>query len=220
MGARRARSTFLMCLRSRTRRREAACVTPGYGKGCSGLAGTVIEQLAMETDDGGELLVVAVRPGKAARRRCGRCGARAPWYDRGPPRRRWRHLDFGTVRVMLQAEVPRVSCPDHGPTVIAVLWARHASRFTTVFEDTATWLAARAAASTVAQLLRVTWRATVGIVERAIAEAGGATDRLAGLRRIGIDEVAYRKGQRYITSWSTTTPDVWCGRARAGTRPP
>lgn len=181
-----------------------------------GLARTVIEWIDIEVDETGELLVVAVRPRKGARRRCGRCGARSPWYDRGPPRRRWRHLDFGTVRVVLEAEVPRVSCAEHGPTVIAVPWARHASRFTTAFEDTVAWLSARAAASTVAQLLRVTWRAVTGIVERVIAEAAGRTDRLAGLRRIGIDEVAYRKGQRYLTVVVDHDSGrlVWAGKGR------
>ena len=117
---------------------------------------------------------------------------------------------------MLEAEVPRVSCPRHGPTVVAVPWARHASRFTTGFEDTAAWLTARAAASTVAQLMRVTWRATVGIVERVVAEAAGRTDRLAGLRRIGIDEVAYRRGQRYLTVVvdHDTGRLVWAGKGR------
>jgi len=37
------------------------------------------------------------------------------------------------------------------------------------------------------------------IVTRVVAEAAGRTDRLAGLRRIGIDEIAYRKGHRYLT---------------------
>ena len=181
-----------------------------------GLERTVIEQLVMVADEAGELLVVAVRPRKGARRRCGRCGARSPWYDRGPGRRRWRHLDFGTVRVVLEAAVPRVNCHEHGPTVVAVPWARHASRFTVAFEDTAAWLAARAAASTVSQLLRTSWRAVTGIVARVIAEAAARVDRLDGLRRIGIDEVAYRKGQRYLTVVvdHDTGRLVWAGAGR------
>ncbi len=31
------------------------------------------------------------------------------------------------------------------------------------------------------------------------AEAGRAVDLLAGLERIGIDEISHRKGQRYLT---------------------
>ncbi|MEU5942343.1 hypothetical protein ABZ807_24900 [Micromonospora sp. NPDC047548] len=41
----------------------------------------------------------------------------------------------------------------------------------------------------------------IGIVNRVVDEALAGTGRLAGLTRIGIDEVAYRKGQRYLT-WS------------------
>jgi transposase len=120
------------------------------------------------------------------------------------------------VRVVLEAEVPRVNCREHGPTVVAVPWAGHASRFTVAFEDTAAWLAARAAASTVSQLLRTSWRAVTGIVQRVVAEAAGRVDRLDGLRRIGIDEVAYRKGQRYLTVVvdHDTGRLVWAGAGR------
>ncbi len=48
-------------------------------------------------------------------------------------------------------------------------------------------------------LLRVTWRAVSAIVVRVVTEAAGRRDRLAGLRRIGIDEISYKKGQRYLT---------------------
>jgi transposase len=41
--------------------------------------------------------------------------------------------------------------------------------------------------------------AVTGIVAQVVSEASGQHDRLDGLRRIGIDEVAYRKGQRYLT---------------------
>jgi transposase len=164
-----------------------------------GLERAVVEGVWLEEDVDGEVLVIAGRPRKGAARRCGRCQARAPWYDRGWGRRRWRHLDFGTLRVVIEADVPRVNCGVHGPTVIAVPWARHGARFTAAFEDTAAWLAARTSASAVVALLRIAWRSVVGIVARVVDAALAGTDRLAGLRRIGIDEVAYRKGQRYLT---------------------
>lgn len=164
-----------------------------------GVPQVVIESLTIEDADDGEVVVVGVRAGKGAARRCGRCGRRAPWYDQGWGRRRWRHLDFGTTRVVLEATAARVRCPEHGPTVTQTPWARHGSRFTTAFEDTCAWLTARSAASTVAHLLRISWRAVTGIAARVVAEADGRADRLDGLRRIGIDEVAYRKRQRFLT---------------------
>lgn len=51
-----------------------------------------------------------------------------------------------------------MSCPVHGVIVAAVPWARHDSRFTSAFEDTAAWLACHAALSVLAVLLRITWR--------------------------------------------------------------
>jgi transposase len=166
--------------------------------------------------DGGEELVIGVRLRRRAARRCGRCGRRAGRYDKGGPRRRWRHLDFAAVRVFVEAAVPRVNCPEHGPTTMALPWARHASRFTTAFEDTAAWLTARAPASAVAQYLRTTWRSVTGIVERVVAEAAGTRDQLDGLRRIGIDEVSYRKGHRYLVVVvdHDTGRLVWAGQGR------
>jgi transposase len=52
--------------------------------------------------------------------------------------------------------------------------------------------------SVLAVLLRITWRSVAAIVVRVVAEAAGRRDRLDGLRRVGIDEIAYRKGQRYL----------------------
>lgn len=58
--------------------------------------------------------------------------------------------------------------------------------------------AAHAALSVLSALLRITWRSVAATVVRVVAEAAGRTDRLAGLRRIGIDEISYRKGRRYL----------------------
>ena len=83
-----------------------------------------------------------------------------------------------------------MSCPEHGVVVAAVPWARPGSRFTAAFEDSVAWLVCHATLSVVAILLRVAWRSVSDIVGRVVAERAGQVDRLAGLRRIGIDEIS------------------------------
>lgn len=145
------------------------------------------------------LLLVSVRPSARARNRCPRCGRRCPGYDTPAEPRRWRHLDMGQSRCYLQGFAPRVHCPEHGVVVAAVPWARHNARMTTVFEDTGAWLAARMTLSSVAVFLQITWAAIAAIIARIAVTAQGSDSRLDGLRRIGIDEIAYRKGHRYLT---------------------
>lgn len=158
---------------------------------------------AVEFDPGAEEIVATVRPRRNARNRCGVCGRRAPGYDRGRSvtggPRRWRGLDLGTIRVYLEAPMVRVRCSEHGVVAVAVPWARHGSWFTRDFEDTIGWLATTTSKTAVTKLMRVGWRAVGGIVARIQAEVDTQVDRLAGLRRIGIDEISYKRGHKYLT---------------------
>lgn len=165
---------------------------------------TVIEEIEFEEfeehDAEGDILVVArVRPRSGLSRRCGRCGRRAPWYDRGEGRRRWRGLDWGTVQVALEADAPRVNCSEHGPTVIAVPWARHRAGHTLAFDATVAWLAVACSKTAVCELMRIAWRTVGAVVARVWADTEKAVDRFAGLRRIGIDEISYKRHHKYLT---------------------
>ena len=162
-----------------------------------GLARTVIEGVVFDED--AAAIVVSVRPRKGARRRCGRCGRRAVWFDRGEGRRRWRGLDVGTVQVWLEADAPRVNCRVHGPTVGQVPWARHGVGHTRDFDETVAWLATQCSKTAVTELMRIAWRTVGAIVARVSADIDARVDRLAGLRRIGIDEISYKRGHRYLT---------------------
>jgi transposase len=162
-----------------------------------GVKRTVLEGL--DVDEATGSLLARVRPVHFEQKRCGQCRRRCPSYDHGEGRRRWRGLDLGTVQVYLEAASPRVRCPIHGVVVAAVPWARHGARFTRDFEDTTAWLAASAAASVVSELMRISWRSVGRLVERVVDEATSRTNPLEGLRRIGIDEVSYRKGHKYLT---------------------
>jgi transposase len=149
--------------------------------------------------DGEGDLVIDVRVSRRRRSRCGICGRRCPGYDGGKGRRRWRGLDLGASRVFIAADAPRVACVDHGVVVAAVPWARHGSDFTRQFEEQTAWLAVHCAKSHVVELMRIAWRTVGNIVTRVKEEALERVDLLANLRRIGIDEISHRKGQKYIT---------------------
>lgn len=162
-----------------------------------GMARVVIERVGFDED--ADAVVVSVRARKRARQRCGRCGRRAAGYDRGEGRRRWRHLDVGELRCWLEADAPRVSCPEHGPTVVQVPWARHGAGHTRAFDDQVAWLAVHTSKTAVCELMRVAWRTVGAIVARVVAEARAASDPFDGLVRIGIDEISYKRGHRYLT---------------------
>jgi transposase len=161
-----------------------------------GLRRAVVEDVELEEDGS---LVVAVRPAARECDRCPHCRRRCPGYDWGEGRRRWRALDLGTTFAYLEAEAPRVSCKRHGVLVAAVPWARHDSNFTRSFEDQVSWLAVQTSKTAVSQLMRIAWRTVGWICERVMAEETATRDLFAGLKRIGVDEISIRKGQRYLT---------------------
>lgn len=49
------------------------------------------------------------------------------------------------------------------------------------------------AKSTVSELMRVAWRTVGSIITRVVADARAVHDPFDGLRRIGIDEISYRR---------------------------
>jgi transposase len=160
-----------------------------------GLHGAVVEDVELD----GDVVVVHVRARARERDRCGRCGRRSPGYDQGEGRRRWRALDLGAVQAYVEAGAPRVRCRDHGVVVARVRWARHGAWHTRHFEDQAAWLATQCSKSAITRLMRVSWRGVGGILSRVVADRRArVADPLEGLRRIGIDEISYRRGQRYI----------------------
>ncbi|MCA1707218.1 MAG: transposase, partial [Actinobacteria bacterium] len=161
---------------------------------------TVIEQV--EFDEEADAVVAHVRLrrlGKRRDQRCGRCGKKAPGYDQGEGRRRWRALDLGEVRSFLEADAPRVDCAHHGPTVIQFPWARHAAGHTRAFDDVVAWLAVHASKTAIVELVRIAWVTVGAIVSRVVDEARDRVDPFDGLARIGIDEISYKRGHRYLT---------------------
>ena len=180
-----------------------------------GLTRIVVEGVGF--DETTNAIIVSVRPNARACGRCGRCGRRSPGYDRGAGRRRWRALDAGTTPVFIEADASRVECRAHGPTVAQVPWARHDVGHTRDFDAMAAWLAVRTSKSATCQLLRVAWRTIGSIITRVNDDVEATVDRLEGLRRIGIDEISYKRGHRYliVVVDHDTGCLVWAGPGRS-----
>ena len=170
---------------------EHVRVTTAFNKMLSIPGATVA---SVEFNDEG--MVVGIRR-RAARPVCP-CG----WTAKGAydsSRRRWRHLDLGASRLLLEADIRRLHCRRCDRVVTErVPWARPRARHTRDFEDVVAWLAQRCDKTTISRLLRTSWETVAGIVERVVAEQIDVR-RLTGLLRIGVDEVSYRKGHRYLT---------------------
>ena len=162
----------------------------------------------VEFDEDTEVIVVSCRLRRGAARRCGRCNRSVCRYDQGEGWRRWRALDAGTMRVFIEAEAPRVTCPEHGVTVAAVPWARHGAGHTRAFDDQVAWLVTHCSKSAVVELMRIAWRSVGAIAGRVVADARAAGDPFDGLVRIRIDENSYRP-----------RPQVPHGRRRPRQRP-
>ena len=160
-----------------------------------GLGAVRVEAVELEDDR----LLVQVLPSRQGGSRCGYCRRVCPGYDGPRGRRRWRALDLGSLRAYVEAEIGRVSCSEHGVVIEHVAWAAPGSGFTRAFEDQVAWLAVECSKSAVAVLMRIAWRTVGRILERVARRLHRPHLQLAGLRRLGIDEISFRKGQRYLT---------------------
>jgi transposase len=164
---------------------------------------------------GGEGVIVTVRFRRRRRvcSRCGQTGRQLEIHDRRL--KRWRHLDLGANRCVIECELRRLRCRDCGVHLEWVPWARGDAQHTRDFEDVVAWLAQQMAKTPIAGMLRIGWDTVGRIVERVVKDHLDER-RLSGLVAIGVDEISYRRGQRYLTSVVDHHAGaiVWCAPGR------
>jgi transposase len=159
----------------------------------------------------GVIVTVALRRRRRVCSGCGQVGGQI----HGRRVKRWRHLDLGSCRCVIECELRRLWCRDCGVRFEAVPWARSGSRYTRDFEDVTAWLAQQMAKKPIAGLLRIAWDTVGRIVERVVADHLDER-RLQGLVAIGVDEISYRRHHRYLTSVvdHRSGAIVWCSPGR------
>ena len=146
--------------------------------------------------EGDDLVLTADR--RFSRLTCPRCG-RSRSGDVRSTSRRWRHLGIWGRTVWIEGPIRRFRCGSCQKLVTeAVPWARHDSDFTRPFEEAVGLLAQRTDKTAVSLLFGIAWVTVGNIAERLVDELLDP-DRLANLRRIGVDEISFRKRHRYLT---------------------
>ena len=127
---------------------------------------------------------------------CPECAARMSVNERVT--RRWRHLDTCQLRTVIEAEVPRVRCREHGTRMVRVPWAEPHGRFTALFERVAILLMGQCSISAAARHLGISWDEADHIKARAVSR-GLARKRNAPARAVCVDEKAVGRGHEYVT---------------------
>lgn len=131
--------------------------------------------------------------------RCPTCGAKSSKHD--VRRRSWRHLDTCQLKTVITADVPRVSCEEHGVHQVEVPWAEPRSGFTAMFECLVIDWLMEASITAVAKRLRCSWDQIDGIQARAVSRglARRDADEVKLVEHLAVDETSFQKRHEYVT---------------------
>ena len=142
-------------------------------------------------------LEVELHPRPNGRPVCSGCGQSGPCYDRLPARR-FEFVPFWGMKVFLVYAPRRVECTRCGVRVEEMPWAEGKHPVTRTYAwFLASW-AKRLSWKEVAEVFQSSWDVVFGAVEMAVAYGREHLD-LSGIQSLGIDEIAWGRGHRYLT---------------------
>jgi transposase len=102
-------------------------------------------------------------------------------------------------KTFIQADVPRVNCPEHGVRQIRIPWAEDQSRFTAMFEAfTIDVLQSVRSKVQAERLTGISWDQVDHVMDRAV-ERGLARREIEEITYLGIDEKSFGKGHDYAS---------------------
>src|SRR3990172_4495025 len=140
---------------------------------------------------------VAVKPRRGSLPVCSGCNCKGPGYDT-LSERYFEFIPLWGILVFFLYSMRRVDCPRCGVTVETVPWANGKSTLTKAYAYfLATW-AKRMSWAEVARAFNTSWESVFRSVECSVAW-GLAHRDLSNVRSIGVDEVLWHLGHKYLT---------------------
>ena len=142
-------------------------------------------------------LEIDIRTRVGSRPCCSGCGKRGPTYDTLSPRR-FQFVPLWGILVFFVYAMRRVDGCRCGVTVEQVPWAEGKSPITTSDAWFLSGWAKRMSWKEVAESFRTSWDSVYRAVRLAVAWGLGHRD-LGGIEAIGVDEVLWHRGHKYLT---------------------
>jgi transposase len=140
---------------------------------------------------------VEIEARKNGRPICSGCGKAGPGYDRLLPRR-FEFVPLWGIAVLWVYTMRRVDCPTCGVTVERVPWAEGKCQQTTSYRWFLAGWAKRLSWQEVARAFHTSWESVFRSVEQAVS--WGLLHRdLNGIEAIGVDEIQWQRGHKYLT---------------------
>ncbi len=159
---------------------------------------------------------VSIVPRKHSKANCSGCGKPRPGYDR-LPERRYEFIPFWGFKVFLIYAKRRVQCGDCGVVAETVPWARGKHQLCDAYMLYLADWAKKMSWKEVAQRFRTSWEKVFHSVEY-VVNWGLEHRDMNGITAIGVDEVQWHKGHRYLTLVyqidSANTRLLWIGKER------
>lgn len=128
---------------------------------------------------------------------CSGCGRKRPGYDRLPIRR-FEFIPMWGIKVFFLYAPRRVDCPICGIRVELMPWSEGKHRLTETYAWFLAGWARRLSWKEVAEAFHTTWDHVFCSVEMAVTWGREQRD-LSGIEAIGIDEIQWQRGHKYLT---------------------
>jgi transposase len=145
----------------------------------------------------GLAIEVRLEPRANGRPICSGCGRKGRGYDRLPVRR-FEFVPLWGMAVFFVYALRRVECPRCGIKAERVPWASGKDRMTTTYQWFLARWAKRLSWQEVATVFRTSWNSVYRAVTLAVLW-GLANRSLDRITAVGVDEIQWRKGHKYLT---------------------
>ena len=165
---------------------------------CQKFKSFVYRKVRFERIAGLESLVLELEPRKNSQAPCSICGRPAGTYDHQSQSRLFRFVPLWGIPTYFSYRMRRVNCPEHGVRIEAVPWAKGKSPRTRALGLFLARWARRLSWKEAAVCFEVSWEQVYRSV-KTVVEYGLRKRSLDGIESIGVDEIQYAKGPKYMT---------------------